>query len=93
MIVYNKPVMTGRQLPGRIFLVKLKGKSKEHLVAPDEFTEPYKITLCKKRYDADDRQSSRTVTELTGKECAACRQQLDVRLMPLKRGIRKLILH
>ena len=80
------------KLAGRLFAIRLKGSSVEHLAAANEFIEPYKITLCRKRYDPDQRISGRTITEVTGKECAACRKQVDIRLMPLRKGTRRLIL-
>lgn len=82
--------MTGRKLPKPIWIIKIKGARKEHLAASDEFGEPYKRTLCGKVYE--ERTYGKKVKDLSGHECVACREKLDVRLMPLRSDIRKLIL-
>jgi hypothetical protein len=85
-------VVTGRTLPKPIWVVQLRGAKKQHLVASDEFGEPYKRTLSRKTYTLEDRTYSKKIKSLSGGECAACLTQLDTRLYPLKRGVRKLTL-
>jgi len=68
--------MTGRTLPKPIWVVNLRGAKKEHLVAADKFGQPYKITLCQKRYTPEDRTYGKKVKTLSGQECALCLKKL-----------------
>jgi hypothetical protein len=59
-------VVTGRTLPKPIWVVQLRGAKKQHLVAFDEFGEPYKRTLCRKTYTLEDRTYSKKIKSLSG---------------------------
>src|SRR5271157_2482744 len=83
----KKQVDTGSGVRRYIWIMKLAGRSKEHIARSDEFGEPHNTTLCGLPCSAEHRTYSKKTASLSGRECLTCLARLTPRKQSRPSGL------